>query len=182
MNKMKLIRSWTVALCAVMAIALLSGCTGNATANTGNTSGSATSSAAEQQPKTRFTINEQATLNDVAVTLTSVTESSGAAFLEPEAGNIFVICEFDIANNSDSEISISSLMSFEAYVDDYSTSLSISALAATDKTQLDGSVAAGKKMNGVIGYEVPKDWQELEITFTPDIFSSKTIEFYATNS
>ena len=31
-----------------------------------------------------------------------------------------------------------------------------------DKNQLDGTVAPGKKMNGVIGYEVPADWKELE--------------------
>lgn len=48
-----------------------------------------------------------------------------------------------------------------------------------DKNQLDGTVAPGKKMNGVIGYEVPADWKELEINFTPDFWSNKDISFVA---
>lgn len=67
----------------------------------------------------------------------------------------------------------------ETAVDDYSTNLSISATIATDKTQLDGAVAAGKKMTGVVGYEVPKDWEEIEIRFTPDFWSGNEIEFIA---
>ena len=49
------------------------------------------------------------------------------------------------------------------------------------KNQLDGTVAAGKKFSGVVGYEVPTDWQELEINFTPDVWSGKDITFIATN-
>ena len=48
-----------------------------------------------------------------------------------------------------------------------------------DKNQPDGTVAPGKKMNGVIGYEVPADWKELEIKFTPDFWSNKDISFVA---
>ena len=69
--------------------------------------------------------------------------------------------------------------SVNAYVDDYSTNLSISATIATDKPQLDGAVAAGKKMTGVVGYEVPKNWEEIEIRFTPDFWSGNEIEFIA---
>ena len=46
-----------------------------------------------------------------------------------------------------------------------------------NKNQLDGAVAAGKKFNGVIGYEVPTDWKELEVRFTPDFWSGKDIVF-----
>ena len=48
-----------------------------------------------------------------------------------------------------------------------------------NKNQLDGTVAAGKKFNGVIGYEVPADWKELEVRFTPDFWSGKEIIFVA---
>ena len=89
---------------------------------------------------------------------------------------MFLLCEFSIDNQSDKDIAVSSIASFNAYVDDYSTNLSISATIATDKPQLDGAVAAGKKMTGVVGYEVPKDW---EIRFTPDFWSGNEIEFIA---
>ena len=61
-----------------------------------------------------FYVGETAELKGVRVTLASVTESMGSAYNTPTEGNIFVLCEFEIANNSDREINISSIMSFEA--------------------------------------------------------------------
>ena len=68
-------------------------------------------------------------------------------------------------------------VSFEAYIDDYSTMLDLSATVSSNKNQLDGTVAAGKKMNGIIGYAADKGWQELEIRFTPDFWSGSDIIF-----
>ncbi len=45
------------------------------------------------------------------------------------------------------------------------------------KTQLDGTVAPGKKIKGVIGYEVPVEWKEIEIHFTENVWSSNKMEF-----
>lgn len=126
---------------------------------------------------------ETASVKDVAVTFIGVTETSGSQFLAPEDGNIFVLCEFEIVNNSNKELSISSMMSFDAYCDDSAISISLSALSAKgNKNQLDGTVAAGKKMSGVVGYEVPSDWKEIEIQFAPDIMSSSKITFVAGNN
>lgn len=97
--------------------------------------------------------------------------------MTPTDGNVFIVCEFEIENNSDTDIAVSSIMSFEAYVDDYSTSMNLSAMLSTNQKQLDGSVAAGKKMNGVIGYEVPSGWSTIEVKFTPDFWSGKDIAF-----
>lgn len=109
----------------------------------------------------------------------SCTQSSGEGFYTPDSGNVFLFCEFSIENKSSKDISISSIMSFEAYVDDYSTNMSMTGTLAADKGQLDGTVASGKKMSGVIGYEVPADWKTLEIRFTPDFWSGNDITFIA---
>ena len=135
----------------------------------------------QEEQKTEFCVGDVVSLNDIEVTFVSCTESNGKQYLEPEAGNVFLICEFSIDNKSEKDIAVSSLVSFEAYVDDYSTTLSLTGTVSTDKQQLDGSIAAGKKMNGVVGYEVPKDWKELEIRFTPDFWTGKDITFIATN-
>lgn len=138
--------------------------------------------APKKDEKTAFLVGETAELGDVQVTLKGVTESTGSAYNKPGAGNVFVLCEFDIANNSNGEIAVSSMMSFDAYCDDYACTFSLSALMEKgSKNQLDGTVAAGKKFSGVVGYEVPADWQELEINFTPDVWSGKNITFIATN-
>lgn len=128
-----------------------------------------------------YAVGEVGSLKNVEVTLVSVTESEGGDLFAPEEGNVFVICEFDIANQSKEELSVSSILSFDAYCDDYACSYSLSAQMASDKSQLDGAVAAGKKMNGVIGYEVPSDWKELEIHFSPNVWSGKDLVFIATH-
>ncbi len=142
-----------------------------------DTSQDKASSENDQTQKDVFGVGEEVNMNDVIVTLNSVTESSGKQFLEPEDGNVYILCEFTIENNSKKELNISSMLCFDGYIDDYSSSMSISAQTSSDKSQLDGTVAAGKKMNGVIGYEASKDWKEVEIHFTPDFWRNKEIVF-----
>lgn len=127
--------------------------------------------------KTEFTVGDSVELDGITVTLVDVSESTGANFMTPTDGNVFVICEFEIENGSDEDIAVSSIVSFEAYIDDYSTNINLSAIASAEKGQLDGSVAAGKKMAGAIGYEAAKDWKELEVRFTPSFWSGKEIVF-----
>lgn len=136
--------------------------------------------ATEEPTQTRFGVGERVEFNDVIVTLVSVTESKGSQYNTPADGNVFLLCEFEIENNTKSELAISSMMSFSAYCDDYSINLSLSALMEKgNKNQLDGSIASGKKMNGVIGYEVPADWKEVEIQFQSNVWSSKNFTFFA---
>ena len=127
-----------------------------------------------------YSVGETADIDNIQTTLVSATESEGSEYNSPADGNVFVLLEFEIANNSDSDISVSSMMSFEAYCDDYSITQSLSGLLESDKGQLDGDVAAGKKMNGVIAYEVPADWTEIEVTFTPDFWFGDDIVFTVT--
>ena len=87
------------------------------------------------------------------------------------------MAEFEIVNHSDSEMSVSSMLSFEAYADDYALNYSLGAITDNNDTQLDGTIAAGKKMKGYIGYEVPKDWSTVEIHFTDDVWSNNKFKF-----
>ena len=136
--------------------------------------------ATEQAVQTRFGVGERVELNDVIVTLVSVTESKGSQYNTPTDGNVFVLCEFEIENNTKNELAISSMMSFSAYCDDYILNYSLPALMEKgNKNQLDGSIAPGKKMNGVVGYEAPADWKELEIKFQSNVWSSNNFTFFA---
>ena len=133
--------------------------------------------------KKEYAAGETAELKDVKVTLVSVTESAGSEFNTPTEGSVYVLCEFEIENNSNKEVNVSSMLCFDAYCDGYTCNMSLSAMIEKgDKNQLDGTVAAGKKFNGVIGYEVLTDWKELEIKFTPNFWSGNDITFIATNN
>ncbi len=141
-----------------------------------DTQGSLESTASQDK---EFTTGDVVALNDIEVTFVSCLEINGNQYFSPETGNVFLLCEFVIDNKSSKDIAVSSLASFEAYVDDYSTQMSLLATMSADKNQLDGSVAAGKKMSGVVGYEVPNNWETLEIRFTPDFWSGQSITFIA---
>lgn len=131
----------------------------------------------EVENQSVFHVGDVVELNGINVTFLSVQESNGTDFLSPSDGNVYVTFEFDIDNQSDSEIAVSSVMCFDAYFDSYSTNLSIGAMTNSSKAQLDGTVAAGKKMSGIVGYEAPSDWKTAEIHFTPDFWSGQDIVF-----
>ena len=132
----------------------------------------------EDEDETIYQLGEVATIDDIDVTLLNIYESNGSTYNKPSAGNIFVLCEFLVENNSKKELDISSMLCFSAYCDDYSCDTSFSAeLEAENMQTLDGSIAKGKKMKGVVGFELPNDWKVLEIHFTPDFWSSGKLMF-----
>lgn len=127
-----------------------------------------------------FAVGDSVESKDITITLVSATESAGTDIIKPDDGKEFLILNFDIQNNSKSDIAISSITCFEAYCDDYSLNqdiIGLQAPEAKDQGQLDGSVAAGKKMNGVIVYQVPTDFKKFEIKVSPGFWSLKDIEF-----
>lgn len=143
------------------------------------TSSAPESEAAEtSEAKTVFGIGEIAEMNDIQVTMLNYVESNGSEYNSPADGNVFVLVEFEIANNSDSDLAVSSMMSFEAYADDYALNYSLPAIMEAESgSQLDGTIVPGKKMKGEIGYEVPADWSNMEIHFTDSLWSDSDFVF-----
>ena len=132
------------------------------------------------EEKAEYGVGDTLTQNDITVTFLGVTETRGSAYNKPSEGNVYVLCEFEIANNKSTDLGVSSMMNFEVYCDDYSTSLSLGALIESgNKNQLDGTIAGGKNMKGVVGYEVPADWTQLEIHYTPSALFAKEFTFIA---
>lgn len=145
------------------------------------TSGNQETSGETQSGETVFKKGEIAEMNNVQVTLVDYQESAGSEYNKPADGNVFLLVNFEIANNSDKELTVSSMMSFEAYADDYALNYSLTAMMENpDGNQLDGTIAAGKKMNGWIGFEVPADWSDVEIHFTDDVWSNSKFVFEIT--
>ena len=177
---------WLGIVVAIILIAIIASAGNDEPKKVGDVSTPTISDTEPKEPtkaeKTTFGVGEIAELKDVKVALIGVTESNGSQFNSPAEGKVFVLCEFEITNNSQADVAISSILSFKGYCDDYTCEYSLGALMAKgDKNQLDGTVAPGKKMRGVVGYKVPTDWKELEVQFTPDFWTGKEIVFTATN-
>ena len=120
----------------------------------------------------------------VALTVLSMKQTKGSGYSKAENGNIFVLVEMQIENNSSREISVNGIFSFEALCDDYSVDYSFSADMNTKNEIPTTDVRPGKKIKGWKGFEVPKDWKELQVTFIPDASvwgSGEKIEFVLYN-
>lgn len=134
---------------------------------------------AEAKEEKVFTVGDTVEARNILVTLNDVSENIGSDFAAPETGNIFVLCEFTIENQSSEDIAVSSLLSFSGYFDDYAASVSLMAMVAdSEKQQLDGTIAPGKKMRGVIGFEAPESWAQMEVRFQPSMLND--LEFIFT--
>ena len=75
-------------------------------------------------------------------------------------------------------MSISSLLNFSAYADDYALEYSISGMSSVDGLdQLDATVASGKRVKGYVTYEADKDYKEIEVHFKPNAWLSEEFVF-----
>lgn len=134
-----------------------------------------------QDSKKEFLIGEVAEYKDVKITVINYEESMGNDWGKPSEGNVFIFPEIEITNNSNKEISVSSIMSFECYIDDYKADFNSDAFMAIStedgKQQLDGSIAPGKKLKGVLGIEAPNDWKTIEIYYKDNVWLSSNFSF-----
>lgn len=134
----------------------------------------------KQTEKTEFAVGEVAEYDNVQVSVLSYEESSGNDWGSPADGKVFVFANVEITNNTNKEMSVSSMISFDTYCDDYKLDFSSDALIAssTDKRQqMDGSIAPGKKLNGWLGFEVPSDWKTIEINYKDNVWLSSNFKF-----
>lgn len=114
--------------------------------------------------KTTYSVGDTATAKSYKMTIESlnVVESDNQ-FAQPDEGNEFIEIVLLIENISDNELNVSSLMNFDAYVDGFAINEDLSAQVASGKDTMNGTLASGKKLKGVLCYQVPEDWNELEI-------------------
>ncbi len=125
--------------------------------------------------------DETADIENVRVKVTGYEESLGDERAIPSEGYEFVFVNFEIVNNTEEEITVSSMASFESYCGGYRLDYSpeaFTALATTlDRQQIDGSIAGGGTLNGYLCLEVPADWQVIEIHYSTDVWSADKVKF-----
>ncbi len=128
-------------------------------------------------------IGNTVTINNVDITLVNVLATQGAEFARAENGNEYLILEFELANHSTKELTISSMLTFDAYVDGYTVNESVSGLMSrNDIQQIGGTVGPNKKMLGIIAYEVSDGWSEFEINVMPEAIDRTAATFIVKNA
>ena len=127
-----------------------------------------------------YGVGEKAVGDDVSVTLINVMQSSGNSYYTPENGKEYLILEFTIENRTKEDIMLSTALCFSMQCDGAYYSIDLEALATAmfaGKYQLDCAVEPGKKVTGVVGYQVPKDWKEFRIKFSPEVYFGDKLTF-----
>lgn len=187
-----------IAIIIVIAIGLIGSCFGGnsnddvkttSTAAVSTTAASATSSVEPNdtipvettaESKTTFGVGDTVEVDDgIEMTILAAGEyKSDNQFITPADGKMFYKIDIEISNNSAKDTTISSVLSFEAYEDEYSIDESYS--SGIDD-MLSGGVAAGKKIKGSLCYELNTDWKILEIQYKPNVWLNKKIIFELKN-
>lgn len=127
-----------------------------------------------------YGVGELASTDDVEIKLINVMQSNGSSFYKPESGKKFVILEFEVKNTGRKELVLSTMLCFQAWCDDEHCEISLDALALAmmnGKYQLDTVVEPGHTVRGVIGYEVPTDWQEIKVEYSEEVFLGDRLVF-----
>lgn len=165
---------------ALALIAILGGCTVDKEPKKVESTDQVSSVAESSAPaETGFKVGDTVEADKMRVTLKEVLEGKGNSFLKPKEGNIYLQAVFELENISKEALHISGMMMFKAYVDDFATDASIGASTTADIDSLGGELAAGKKMKGVVGFEVPKDYKNVELHFKPGYVGDSVVFKYA---
>ena len=129
-------------------------------------------SSKEVPTKVTYGVGDTATAKSYTLTVEALNViESDNQFNQPAEGYEFVEVVLLMENISNSDLHVS-MLDYDAYVDGFSTNHDISAQVASKYESFGGTVAPGKKLRGVVCYQLPVDWAELEIQIDMG-FSSK---------
>lgn len=116
-----------------------------------------------------FKVGDVVQLKDYKVTVNSVRKGNGS--IPPQdSNNEYLYVDTSIENISSSEQAVSSIIMFK--VQDKDGRSYNMAIPGDQKGQLDGKVAAGRKITGEYVVEVPKDKTGFELVFDSTIIAS----------
>ena len=113
---------------------------------------------------TRFTIGDTIINRDYKLTVEGASIIvSDNKYAQPNENCEFIEVDLTVENTSNDTLKVRALY-FTAYADDFIIdSQNWHAYYPSSKNILSTDLASGKKINGVLCYEVPNDWSELEL-------------------
>lgn len=123
-----------------------------------------------------FVVGETFKIGDLQYKLNSVRTSNGNAncVKSPKFGKTFLLLDLTIKNQGSTDVEVRSMIGFKLYdKDGRNQAFSMSAAQAVSYA-MDGTLLAGEKMTGELGYEVLKGAQIFKLAISPNPFSSKT--------
>lgn len=126
---------------------------------------------AGEQEQATFAVGDIVEIGDLTLVVNEVTSPAGDDFNKPDAGNKFVVVDVTLQNKGSETRAISSMLQMhlkDATGQRYD--LDLMASVASGGTTPDGEIAAGEKIRGQVGFQIPEDAQGLVFVFDADVF------------
>lgn len=123
-----------------------------------------------------YVVGETFKLGDLQYTINSVRTSdcNSNKAISPKEGNTYLLVDLTIENQGNAAAEVRSLVGFKLKdKQGRKPPFSIGAVLAV-KSELDGTIMAGGKMTGELGYEVLKEPQTFNLIITPYPLSSES--------
>jgi Domain of unknown function (DUF4352) len=113
------------------------------------------------------------TVNDVAVTLTSVKKLAGDQFTQPKPGNEFIVVHVKIVNNSTNEVDYNPFDFHARSGAGNITDEEVAPSTYTANNELSsGKLSAGGTVEGDIIFQVPKNDHKAQLTWQPNFLGN----------
>ena len=126
-----------------------------------------------EKPQQSYKIGDAIQLGDIVVTVNSASPLDGDDFNKPDPDMQFMIVDITLENKMDKPVSISSML--QMVLKDETGQLydqDLMAQVASKSDAPNGELAAGEKLRGKIGYEVPAGVTGLQFVFEGDLFDA----------
>ncbi len=123
-------------------------------------------------PKEFYSVGDTIQDGDVKIVYMASGEySSDNQFIQPAEGKKYIFLEFAFINEGTKDESVS-FYSFDGYADGYAVDMHY-----FGEENLSATLSAGRSTSGKIYYEVPRDAQEIEVEYSPNVFLNNKIRF-----
>ncbi len=124
-------------------------------------------------PQTNFQVGDIVSIGDSVLTVLGWENVEPNDFVKPEEGKKFLVVDVTVENKSDQPEAISTLIQMS--IKDSSGQkydVDLMAQTASGGTSVDGELAAGEKVRGDVGFQVPVDANGLQFEFDASVFGS----------
>lgn len=135
--------------------------------------GEATGIPTSAPASTQYKIGDIIQIGNLTMTVNGISSPSGDQFNQPDSGKKFVVVDVTFENKGSDSENISSMLQMslkddtgQAYDED------ITATVASGGKTPDGEIAAGEKLRGQIGFQIPTDAKGLQFVYDASILGS----------
>lgn len=129
-----------------------------------------------------YSTEETGVLDGIEIKVLSTKTSSGGKVIKPLSGNSFLLIELEVHNTTDTPISISDISNFTGLYENSAIKYSASAYKILSKkqTRLSGTVEPGETFTGFVCYEVPSEFDKIDLEFHYPTWYNQKIAFSIT--